>query len=231
MPTASKPELRLAFVDHAAAKHAVERWHYSRTLPVGRAVMVGVWEAGKYIGVVIFSWGSNKDLGTPYGLQTHECSELVRVALSKHKTQVSRIMAVAVRMLRATSPGVRLLVSFADPVQGHHGGIYQAMGWLFAGQTSPGTEWRLGGKRLNKRAFTGANFGQARMKPPPGAIKVAVPPKLRYLYPMDDEMRQRVAHLAKPYPKRAGPQGNSGVQPETGGAGPTPALHPSLEEG
>jgi hypothetical protein len=226
-----RPELRLDFIQSAAARRAVEQWHYSKTMPVSKLVSIGVWEDGKFIGVIIYAWGSNKDLGTRYGLVSTECVELVRVAFRNHVTPVSRAMAISLRMLKRTSPGVRLVVSFADPVQGHHGGIYQAMGWLFAGKTSPETEWRLGGKRLNRRAFTGSNFGRGAHKPPPGAIKVAVPPKLRYLYPMDDEMRQRVAHLAKPYPKRAGPQGNSGVQPETGGAGPTPALHPSPEEG
>jgi hypothetical protein len=227
----AKPEIKLDFIKHSDARHAVEKWHYSQTMPVSKCASIGVWENGKFIGVIVYSWGSNKDLGTPYGLEATECVELVRVALTKHLSPVSRILAISVRMLKKTSPGVRLLVSFADPVQGHHGGIYQAMGWIMSGRTAPSTEWRLNGRRLNKRAFTGSNFGKGAQKPPPGAVKVAVPPKLRYLYPMDDEMRQRVAYLAKPYPKRAGPQGNSGVQPETGGAGPTPALHPSLEEG
>jgi hypothetical protein len=231
MQSRSKSSIKLAFVDAAAARHAVERWHYSGTLPVSRSVRIGVWEDGKYIGVVIFAWGANRSLGAPYGLDMSECTELVRVALRKHQTPVSRILSIAVRMLRKSSPGVRLLVSFADPVQGHHGGIYQAMGWILSGSTAASFEWRVGDKRINKRAFTGNNFGKITGTLPEGAIKVAVPPKLRYLYPMDDEMRQRVAHLAKPYPKRAGPQGNSGVQPETGGAGPTPALHPSPEEG
>jgi hypothetical protein len=51
--------------------------------------------------------------------------------------------------------------------------------------------------------------------------------KYRYLMPLDDEMRAKIAPLAKPYPKRAGsivtdaPANHAGE----GGSVPTPALH------
>jgi hypothetical protein len=89
-------------------------------------VKIGAWESGRFIGVVIFAWGMNRNLGSPYGLGIGECCELVRVALSKHKTQVSRIIKIALAFLKSKSPGLKMIVSFADPEQGHSGGIYQA---------------------------------------------------------------------------------------------------------
>jgi hypothetical protein len=221
-----KPQLKIDWATHEAAKYAVENWHYSRTLPVGKMAKIGAWEDGKFVGVVIFAWGMNKDLGSPYGLKLGECAELVRVALTKHQSEVSKILAIAIRFLKKQSPGLRLLVSFADPSEGHHGGIYQANGWQYAGTSPPSVEWLLNGKRLNRRAYTGHNFGQAKMQIPKGAIKRKVQGKHRYLMPLDNEMRKSIMPLAKPYPKRASSETSdtSAIHAEKGGATPTDAL-------
>ena len=128
----SRPDLTLAWCSHAAAKYAVEHWHYSRTMPAGKNAMIGVWEEGQFLGAVLFGTGAgNATNGRRFGLaQRFEVAELVRVALREHRTPVSRIVAIALRMVRTQSPGLRLIVSFADPYHGHVGGIYQAMGWL-----------------------------------------------------------------------------------------------------
>ena len=198
----SKSDLRIDWATHEAAKYACEHWHYSKSLPVGKMVKVGAWEANRFIGVVLFAWGMNKSLGAPYGLSMNQCCELVRVALNSHQAPVSRILALALKFLRSQSTGVRLVVSFADPSEGHHGGIYQAANWVYTGTSASNYEWRLNGRRLNKRAYTGHNFGNPKMTVPTGAKRVPLPGKHRYLMPLDAEMRERVLPLAKPYPKR-----------------------------
>jgi len=45
-----KVDLRLDWCSHAAAKYAVEHWHYSKTMPVSKRVNIGVWEGEKFIG-------------------------------------------------------------------------------------------------------------------------------------------------------------------------------------
>lgn len=221
----SKADLKVDWATNEAAAHACTKWHYTRSLPVGKTVKVGAWEAGRFIGVVLFAWGMNKDLGSPYGLALTECCELVRVALTDHKVQTSRVLSLALKFLKQSSPKIRLVVSFADPVQGHHGGIYQATNWIYSGQSAANYEYRLNGARLNKRGFTGPNFGKARMVIPAGAVRVALPGKHRYLYPLDEDIRSKVVLLSRPYPKRGGPDGPSGVHPEEGGLTPTPPLH------
>ena len=75
--------LHLDWASHESCKYAVEHWHYSRSLPVGKLVKIGVWEDKKFIGCVIFARGANMNIGKPYGLDQTECVELARVALSK----------------------------------------------------------------------------------------------------------------------------------------------------
>lgn len=218
----SRPSLRLDWCSHEAAKYAVEHWHYSGVLSSAKNVYIGVWESGRFIGAIVFGIGSgNATNGVRYGLRrVGEMAELTRVALDRHVTPVSRILAVAVRMLRQQSPGLRLLISMADQREGHHGGIYQAAGWTYTGETKPDVEYFYKGKWRHHRTVTSATSA-AGLKSRP------LPPKHRYLMPLDNKMRERVAPLALPYPKRA-PVASSDaptVQVGEGGAAPTPALH------
>lgn len=152
--------LRLDWCSHKAAKYAVEHWHYSKQLPVSKKASVGVWENGRFIGAVIFSWGANPNLAGAYRLQMNECIELVRVALTTHHAPVSKIIAIALRLLARKFPSIRLVVSFADRNQGHLGTIYQAGNWIYAGETAPKWDYMYRGRILQRRAYTGRNFGR-----------------------------------------------------------------------
>jgi len=185
-------------------------WHYSKRMPLGRLVKVGVWERGDFIGVVIFGRGASSDLGTPYGLKINEICELVRVALAEHETTVSRVVALAMRMLKKSNPGLRLVVSFADPDKGHHGGIYQAGGWVYTGRTGTDTLYLYNGRWVHSRSFRTGN-GRGGAFSTHGALarvdkstlqSRVPPPKFRYLMPLDHAMRKQIVSLAKPYPKR-----------------------------
>ncbi len=215
-----KSELKIDWATHEAAKYAVENWHYSESMPAGKLVKVGAWENGKFIGVVLFGRGANNNIGKPYGLEQTAACELVRIALTKHITPVSKIAAIAMRFLKANSPGLRLIISYADPLQGHHGGIYQAGNWIYCGKSSPQAAVIFQGKVMHKRTAQEKFGGIEGMK------KSAVTSKHKYLMPLDNEMRKRIMPLAKPYPKRASSETSdtSAFHAGKGGATPTDAL-------
>lgn len=229
-----KPDLRLDWVDHKAAKYAVEHWHYSRSLPTPPLVRVGVWEDSKYIGVVLFSRGANNNIGKAFGLASTEIAELTRVALASHKTPVSRIIRIAIAFLRKSSPSLRMIISYADPSQSHHGGIYQAGNWTYLGQSPSSVEYIApDGKQWHGRMVSASGrklvYGQMRsVWRHDQCTPVTVPGKHKYAMPLDDAMREQIAPLAKPYPKRRAEgvaSDTPGIQPGEGGAVPTSALH------
>jgi hypothetical protein len=121
-----KADLRIDWATHEAAKYACEKWHYSGCIPKSKLSKVGVWENGSFIGAVIYGCGATPNLGRPYNLSQNQCIELVRVALKKHQSPVSRIVSIANKWMHKANPRLRLIVSFADTSQGHLGGIYQA---------------------------------------------------------------------------------------------------------
>lgn len=224
--SSARPELRLDWCSHAAAKYAVEKWHYSRRMPIGPMVKVGVWESARFIGCVLFARGNTPTLGQRYGLKMTEVAELTRVALDRHLSPVSRIVAVAVRFVRRACPGLRLIVSFADPSHGHHGGIYQAGGWIYAGDSEPSWQWLHEGRWKHNREITSGAFGKGRKVENYAVLpRRLLPPKHRYLMPLDDAMRAQIAPLARPYPKRAKHHGDAPVdQAGEGGSIPTRTL-------
>jgi hypothetical protein len=227
-----KADLRIDWATHEAAKYAVENWHYSGVLPVPPLVKVGAWEAGKFIGVVIFSRGANNNLLKPFGLlQTQGC-ELTRVALTKHSVQVSRIMRLALQFLKRNAPELQLVVSFADPSEGHHGGIYQAGNWIYTGRqpstieyiAPDGKQWH--GRMVSKDGKIKVQGKYRKCWRTDQCTPVEKQGKHRYLFPLDEAMKRKVEPLRKPYPKRAGssPVEHIASSGEVGGSIPTPAL-------
>ena len=169
---------------------------------MNKSARIGVWENNHFKGVIIFGLGASPSLGKRFGLGIFECCELTRIALKDHAFPVSRLISVAITKLRAWSPGVKLIVSFADPQHGHHGGIYQAANWYYLGKTAPSTMIRCpDGKLADERRFNG--HGHNKMKQiPAGSIRIRTPGKHRYAFPLDAEMRKKLSAMAKPYPKR-----------------------------
>jgi len=171
-------------------------------------VKCGVWESGEFIGVVLFSRGASRNLMRPYGLQQEQGCELTRVALRAHLTPVSRIVAIAIRMMHRQNPGLRLVISFADANQGHVGGIYQAGNWIYSGLTNKKIEYETaGGKRLHSRQVSRngsiKQFGEYTTAPKVADCKrIYCEGKHRYLMPLDADMRAQLLPLALPYPKR-----------------------------
>jgi hypothetical protein len=199
--------LRLDWCSYQAAKYAVENWHYSRSMPTPPNIKIGVWENLEFIGALIFSRGNSTNLGTAYNLSIIEVCELARVALKTHKTTVTKILSIAVSMLKIKEKKLRLIVSFADANQRHLGIIYQAANWIYYGKTIGGYKFRKDGKEYHSRQVASdgikIQFGQKRNVPRiEDCERIKQLPKFRYLFPLDKQMRRQIEPLAKPYPKR-----------------------------
>ena len=223
-----KPILKLDWCSHAAAKYAVEHWHYSKVLPLGKLIKIGIWEDRTFIGCILFARANTPNMGKRYGLVMTQICELARVALTHHQTPVTRICRIALCLLQKSNPGLKLVVSFADPDHGHHGGIYQAGNWIYCGMSHAELQFFDAGRWKHRREVVSQYcFGNIRQMPDykhmPNRL---LPGKHRYLYPLDAAMRAQILPLAQPYPKRAVSTAASApvLQAGEGGSSPTTAL-------
>ena len=208
----TKPKLKLDWCSYKAAEYACKNWHYSKCMPVGKIVKIGVWESGKYIGCVLFSRGASKDMGKEFGLKCIDLCELTRISLSQHITPVSRIIKISIMFLKKNSPKLKIIYSYADPRQLHYGGIYQATNWIYVGLSSPGgaIEYFYKGKWRHQRSM-GAYFpnGTGKEWAIKNNIKIRKPTrKHKYLMPLNKEMAKKIEHLKKSYPKRSEHESN-----------------------
>ena len=203
--------LRLDWCSRAAARWAVEHWYYRPVMPAGKILTIGVWEDGEFAGTVVFGMSVSDALGRRWGLGTFECCELARLVLRPgHRCQVSRVVRVALIFLRRRCPGIRAVVSFADS-QLHHGGVYQAGGWIYTGRTAPDRVYtdaagRVWHSREVKESGWCRTFGGkiSRCPRPSECTATRVPGKHRYVMAMDEETRRKVALFAAPLPSRLG---------------------------
>jgi hypothetical protein len=204
MNSSRKPTLRIDWCSYDAAKYSVQHWHYNRSLPCSKTARLGVWEDDKFVGAVVFAWGANRHLAGEYKLKMTECAELCRIALTEHITPVSKILSIAVKMLKREMPGIRLLVSYADLNQGHLGKIYQASNWLFVGETGHEAGIMLNGKLTHRRTIN-SKYGTSdidwlRQRIDSSAYRYEGKPKFKYLLPLDEKIAERLRLLSKPYP-------------------------------
>lgn len=227
----SRSILKLDWCSYQAAKYAVEHWHYSKIMTWGKTARIGVWENSIFVGAIIFSRGACFNLGVPYNLTQDKICELVRIALNKHQTPVSRILSIALKILRKEFPSMKLVVSYADSSQGHHGGIYQANGWIYVGCKGY-PHFRINGKIRHSRQINENLKGYhnkiewLRKNVDPNAEIVRTGAKYKYLMPLDSDTKKTIQHMRKPYPKRAESIDSDATanQAEEGGASPTSAL-------
>lgn len=212
-----KPRLKLDWATHKAAKYACENWHYSKSIPAGKLAKVGVWEDGVFVGVILYGRGANKSLMSQFKLNPNDGCELVRVALKKHLTPVSRLLSISRKLLKKQSPSLKLLVSYSDTNQGHHGGIYQADNWIYLG-LNKGSSYQLqdkDGKWKHPRSIN-AKYGSEK-----GFKKRKLLPKHLYVKPLTN-----IKFKSIPYPKRHEHESNALThQVREGGAIPTMPLH------
>lgn len=211
--------LKLDWCDFKSAKWAVENWHYSRSMPAGKLTRIGVWEDDKFIGCVIFSRGAAHNIGKPFSLRQTQVCELTRVALKQHNAPVTKIVSIAIRMLSKLSPGLKLIVSYADPVQNHKGIIYKAGNWIELGDASkPDCAMLIHGKRMHRRSVY-AKYGNQGLQyiknnVDPNAKILHEPAKIKFIYPLDKKWYSE-------FLRQQSKSKTSGFHSEEGGAVPT----------
>ncbi|UXO93980.1 hypothetical protein Pan3_58 [Pseudanabaena phage Pan3] len=159
-------------------------------------------ETGEPLAAVTYSQPVNRNFPT----DALELSRLVR--RDDFDGRLSELVAWSLRWLRGN---VRcpFVLSYADTTQGHHGGIYQACGFVYVGPTSKrmvGFQAPDGsfvhGRICNSRFGTQSVAAIATIKP--DWVPVYGEPKHLYIFPLRQKwpsIARKHGWEAKPYPK------------------------------
>ena len=193
--------LFIDYCSYEASKFAVVNYHYSKAIPSGKLVRFGVWEDNNFIGAVIFGTGANPNMGKIINVTPYEVCELVRVALNKHKNPVSKIVSFCMKKLKKDFPNLKAVISYADPLHNHKGKIYQAMNWLYLGETKLATHFTKDGKFYHSRTINQKNRdGSSRYIPfDRSKYYIIKTKKYKYIYLFDKTIKGRISALIQDY--------------------------------
>lgn len=204
----SMDRYRIRQVSHETATKWFARWHYLGDAP----------PASTYWGLFAPDLGAVVSIGLPnnvhgiadkFGLRDIPGNfEVNRVAVHPDMPgPTSRLMWLAIKTSQRAA-GWSWCYSYADTGQGHHGGIYQAIGAIYVGLTGSTHVWvHRDGTVLHPRTAVSLFGSQATasmaergyLKAPGGTPKhtfvIAVGPRA-------SEVRERLAPFVLPYPKR-----------------------------
>ena len=130
--------------------------HYARRWP-SVTFRYALEISGEICGVVTF--GSPPSAPLLKGLAGHEYSnqilELNRLCLlNNKKNEASFLVANAIKQL----PKNRIIISYADPSEGHIGYVYQACNFYYCGLSAKRTNWQIKGQEhKHARTIAGNN--------------------------------------------------------------------------
>ena len=189
----------------------VRDFHYSRKMPSAVTHCFAWREAGGLFG----------DYGDPlaaaiYGQPTNrnwpqDAIELLRLVRSdKVERPISQFLAWTLRWLRSNTD-CQFALSYADTAEGHHGGIYQATGWVFVGSRTEACPAFLlpdGSKKHSRqvnRELGSRSIDYVRMVKPDW-LPVKGEAKNLYIWPLRKKLKPILRDRSltvQPYPKIA----------------------------
>lgn len=181
----------------------MQRWHYSGALKSNACVRLGVFDAdGSIAGALAFGPPIDKRRsirlvsGTPWNGMV----ELTRMALRPDlpKNSESRVLSVALRMLRKTYASLEWVLTFADATQCGDGAIYRALGALLTGVKRNSTMLRMpSGEVVSDKTLDNTYGGKKRAKDS-GAVPLDGF-QIRYIIPVRGDIQSRLTVPVLPY--------------------------------
>lgn len=180
-----------------------------------------------------------------FGVQSNELCVLARGACVHWAPAGanSKLVSWTCRLLPKNYPAARVVIAYSDTDAGEVGTIYQACNWSYIGVGKPTTQFVAPNGRIYDQKIvydTRRKRGQlatVSWSEQRHAILAAgwneqpSNPKHRYVYVLDKSdaaLVDRVEHMRRPYPKRAGVVQPAEQPPPAADGGSTPT-HPLLE--
>lgn len=200
-------------IDKNLAKKLIKENHYSHSWTPSRYTL-GLFDGESLIGVAVYGFpvGRQTVKSITPNLTNKEVLELKRLWLVDEapKNSESYFIAKTFDWLRKNT-GIKVLISYSDPMENHLGIIYQATNWLYQGNNtslSKGYLHRINGKLRNQRSVCVVYKTIKReelLKIDPNYERVEIKKKHRYIYILHKKDRKRIMselkHKILPYPK------------------------------
>jgi len=206
-PTAALQLVRVRPISSTIARELFMRYHYLHSLPGGTKLTFGAFEGTRLMGALALGAGPFNAHSVVQGATPADALTLTRLWLSDklpHNSE-SRVLGVVLRTLERHT-NLKFLVTYADPLQGHLGTIYQATNWIYTGLSDPTPLYDLGDGKPHHSRTLGYLFGTRSVEyfSQHGVEVTLLPqsPKHRYIYFLNPSWRCRLRVPVLHYPKK-----------------------------
>lgn len=203
--------MRVIEIPQSQTKEWILKKHYAHRMPP-ISFSFGLYDEG-LVGVCTFGIPASRfeDLQQPYELNRLCVNDgLPKNALSFFVSQCLKLF-----------PKNNVIVSYADPNNGHHGYIYQATNWLYTGLSVAHDNWYINGQLLHEKTIFnqyGTNSVDQLRKMGLDVRSEKTLPKYRYFYLVGDKKFKKSIKLKYPilpYPKGENKRYDSSHKPTT----------------
>jgi len=203
----------IGVIEKSIAKGLIIKNHYSHKWTSCRYAL-GLFEDLKLIGVAVYGFpvGRQTVKSITPNLNNDEVLELTRLWLIDEapKNSESFFIGKTFDWLRKNT-GIKVLISYSDPMQDHLGIIYQATNWLYQGNNTmliKGYLHKINGEVMHPRSVV-ALYGTIKeeeiKKIDPAYERIEMKKKHRYLYILHKKDRKKIIselkHKIVAYPK------------------------------
>ena len=192
----------------SVARQVCETKHYLGSYPGGSLLNFGMFASDMLLGVAVLGAGPTNLHCLFSKARREEVICLSRFWLDDRlgKNSESRALAIVLRLLRRYQSTAKAVVAYSDPEAGHTGAIYRACGFLYIGESSAMTLYRLPDGTVHHSRSLGHRFGTRSLRYfSAHCVNVELVPqarKLTYVALIDHSWRERLTRPVFPYPDK-----------------------------
>jgi hypothetical protein len=203
----------IKIIEKPIAKELIIKNHYSHKWTSCR-YSFGLFDGDELIGVAVYGFpvGRQTVKSITPNLENSDVLELTRLWIKDDtlKNSESYFIGQTFKWLR-NSTGVKVLISYSDPMHNHIGIIYQATNWLYQGNNTmliKGYLHKIHGEIMHPRSVV-AKFGTINEKElkliDTNYERIEMKKKHRYIYILHNKDKKKILselkHKILPYPK------------------------------
>lgn len=158
IPTPALHSLHVELCGVDKVQEIIERVHYSHSIfGVTTDACFAVWSGDEIVGGAIFGKPAAFNVAAMYsdGLPLVELRRFVLIDECPRNSE-SKVIGYMLRLLKLA--GLRRVLSYADPLHGHSGTIYKALGFSYMGLTAKRKHIMWKGKKYPDRNVHQVNF-------------------------------------------------------------------------
>ena len=194
-------------IPSSLAKNIIVKNHYSHAFPAAE-LCLGFYVKEKLNAVIVYGQSASSTMKDSLPGKYWELVRLFSFDWAG-KNMESYCISQSIKYIKENHKDIEILVSFADPEQGHFGKIYHATNWYYCGVSVQDTWYVIDGKKVHPRTMNQRYGTRSKDKLEKLGIKYEIKKmhcKHRYIYFLGNkkknkEMKKSLQYDILPYPK------------------------------